>query len=402
MAETRSRFIKTVTFGGYDRTDVDKRLEFLYTQVYDLKNELRESKLTLDKLRKGTDGEKAHEYALAVERAKLTELQVKNEASTERIKRAEEENRAKDKEIAALREELKKVRADLENANSELSAMRAGGDAAALGAVFVEAQKSRDMLLETAETQAQKLKTDSEKLAENIIADADNKAALIIHDAEKRAAEINAEALTKSEQMKVASNNMRATMLEDIGKIGNQIGMLKKAVEDFEQEGLRMIEASEKMIGDTEEELKKGGVPVFTAPGEIKPEYPEEPELKPVDFSAPEEAAPAEKEKKNSGLDKLQAMAEAIGGEKKKSGVNLADLAKQAEALDGSGKKNEPKDNKKSGGVNLADLAKQAQALSGDNGKKSGNNAGKTDAPKKGVNLADLAKQAEALNKGKK
>ena len=51
MAE--SRFIRTVTFGGFDRTDVIRRLESLNGQIYDLKNELREH--THSFKRDGTD-----------------------------------------------------------------------------------------------------------------------------------------------------------------------------------------------------------------------------------------------------------------------------------------------------------------------------------------------------------
>ena len=93
MAETR--FIRTVTFGGYDKSEVDKKLEYLYTQVYDLKNELRETKLTLKEYEKGTEQEKAAESVLAGERAKLTQVQVQNETMTDKLKSAEEDNKAK-------------------------------------------------------------------------------------------------------------------------------------------------------------------------------------------------------------------------------------------------------------------------------------------------------------------
>ncbi|HOA00520.1 hypothetical protein [Ruminococcus sp.] len=50
MAE--ARFIKTVTFGGYEKEAVIKRMEFLNTQVHDLRNELRETKLLLEAYKK--------------------------------------------------------------------------------------------------------------------------------------------------------------------------------------------------------------------------------------------------------------------------------------------------------------------------------------------------------------
>lgn len=365
MAENRSRFIKTVTFGGYERTEVDKRLEALYSQVYDLKNELRESKLMLEKFRKGTEEEEAHESVLAVERAKITEMQVKNETMSDKVKRTEEENKLMEKELTSLREENEKLKTELEEANSELSALRTGGDAAGLGTVFIEAQKSRNMLLSTAQDEAAKMKADSEKFAENIIADADNKAAMIIYEAEKRAAVISAEALAKSDKMEVASQNLKAAMLQDVESIAAHVAELKRAMDAFEAEGMRLVKDSDQLLKDTEAELKRGGVPVFTLPSEIKPEFFDPPTLKPVDFTT---VSSEEAQKKNSELEKLQAMAEALEGKKGgdadtgSGGISLEDLANQVKAIGGE---SSGSDAPASGGLDLAALAAQAEALSG-------------------------------------
>ena len=82
MAETK--FIKISATGGYDKADVDKRLDFLYNLVYDLKNELRESKLLLKNYQDGSDSEKNFENVLSVERAQITQVQVKNENLSEK------------------------------------------------------------------------------------------------------------------------------------------------------------------------------------------------------------------------------------------------------------------------------------------------------------------------------
>lgn len=364
MAE--SRFIKTVTFGGYDRTDVDKRLDGLYLQVCDLKNELRETKLTLESYKKGTDEEKSFEQVLSVERAKLTEVQVKNEAMSEKIKTSDDELKKKDKELAELKEENARLKEELETSNSKLSAYEAGNDAAALGAVFIEAQKSRSMLLDSARQEAQKLEADSKKLAENIITDADNKAAQIIYDTEKFAAESEAFAINKAEEMKVASGNMKAALMTDMESIGVQISALKKVLESFEKNGSVVIAQSEEMINNAKEELRKDGIPVFKMPEHFEAELPPVPELKPVDFSGDSEKAEASK-KKNSDLEKLQAMADAIGGGKSapaSGSVDLDALAKQAEALAGDSKP--AKNSKKGGGaMDLDALAKMAAELNG-------------------------------------
>lgn len=382
MAETR--FIKTVTFGGYDKTDVDKRLDYLYTQVYELKNELREAKLALEKYKKGTEEEKTHEHVLSVERAKLTEVQVKNETMSDKLKAAEEDNKLKDKELEELKKSSAEMKAALDDASSELAALKSGSDAAALSVVFIEAQKSRSMLLDSAKKEAADLEADSKKLAENMIIDADNKAAKIIYDAEKQAAEITADALNKAEEMKSASGNMKASLLEDIGKIGAEVAKLKAVFDEFENSGHKMIAESEALLSSVENELNRDGVPVFKIPEHYEPELPKLPEYKPTDFSRASDAAAA---KKSSDLDKLQAMADSIGGggsgKKEESGsVDLDALAKQAEAIGGG--------NKKGGSSDLEALAKQAEAIGGGNKKKGG-----------GMSLDELAKQAAALG-GKK
>ena len=65
MAETR--FIRTVVFGGYDKGDVDKKLDYIYNLFFDNKNKLRETKLLLDKIRGGADEKDALDSVLAGE-----------------------------------------------------------------------------------------------------------------------------------------------------------------------------------------------------------------------------------------------------------------------------------------------------------------------------------------------
>ena len=68
-----------------------------------------------------------------------------------------------------------------------------------LSKVFIEAQKSADMVRAEADKQAEELKADSQKLSDNIITEANNKAAKIVYAAEKQAAEIEAKAYNDDE-----------------------------------------------------------------------------------------------------------------------------------------------------------------------------------------------------------
>ena len=336
-----SRFIKTVTFGGYDKNDVDKKLESLYTQVYDLKNELRETKLLIEEYKKGTDAEKAQETVIAGERAMLTSAQVQKETLSDKVKLLDDDRKSKEKEIEELKGQLSTVKAQLEEANSRLTVFEAGTDAASLGTVFIEAQKAANTVIETSKAKAEELEKNADKLVQNMVDDANNKASKIIYEAEKRAAEMDAESKNNSEKMNAASENLRAVVLNEVEQYSEQISKLRTVFENFEDMGIAKIQESEELLKRTRKKLADGGVPVFRDPAVIKAEIPPEPEYKKIDNDIADE----KKEKKNEELDKLMAMAQAIGGDKpaedkpsekkeeKKGSVSLDDLMKQAASI---------------------------------------------------------------------
>lgn len=365
MAETR--FIKTVTFGGYDKGDVDKKLEYLYTQVYDLKNELRETKLMLNKFKEGTSEEAAHESVLSNERNKLTEMQVKNEAMSERLKSAEDDNKKKEAELVTLRQAKAELEEALADANTKLAASSGGGDAAMFGVVFAEAQKSANLIVSTAKQQAEDLENDSKKLAENTVIEANNKAAKIIYDAEKRAAEITADAENNSAKMEAATGNMKATMLNEVTRIGAEVAKLKKVLTEFRDTGLSMIDKSEALIEDTKADLTSGGIPVFKDPALHDPFVPEAPVYQETDNSY-ETGMDEQSKKKNEELEKLKAMAESIGDKKtddkkqQSSGPDLSALSKQAAALKG-GDDSKKEEAPKKDTPNLGDLLSKAKSI---------------------------------------
>lgn len=384
MAEQRTRFIRTVPFGGYDRTDVDKRLENLYTQLYDLKAQLREAKLMLEKVKKGSDADAAQEYALATERAKLTEYQVKNETCTEKLRRAEDDLKAKDSQIEQLKAELERAKEECSEAKSKLDMLNSNGDASVFGAIFTEAQKSKEMILSASKEEARKLEDSSKELAGKILTDADNKAAQIIYEAEHEAADVLARAQQQAEQMKVASENLHSVLLEDVKSLSERVSSLKTVIGDFEQASSGMLDDAAEILSESEDELTAGGVPVFRSPREIKPQYPEEPEITPVEFSEqketqkPKESPKPEESKKQQELEKLKEMAQSMEGGPKKpeheapapkqGGKSLEELARQAASLGGAAKPETPpkKEPPKKKGVDLAALAKQAEALGKD------------------------------------
>lgn len=357
MAETR--FIKTVEFGGYDRNDVIKRLEFLNTQVFDLKNELRETKLLMEEYKKGSDEEKAHEAVLAQEKVKMTSLQVQNETTSAKLKAAEEDRAKLSEELEALKASNAAVIKELEDAKSKIAAMEAGSEAVALSQVFISAQKSAEELKANAAKEAEDKKQQADALVKEMIDDANHTAAEIVYEAEKKAAETDAESKNAAEKMKVASNNLRAVMLEDVETLSKQVAELNDAFESLKS---KSAEAS-RLLKVTENRLTEGGVPEFKLPENFEAKLPDAPEPR---------KAPEQQKKSNARLDELAKMAAAIGGgeapaekaDDKKSGNSLDDILKQAQSLgkDDDGGKSDKK-GKKSGGVDLEELMKQANAL---------------------------------------
>ncbi|MBO4493189.1 MAG: plectin [Ruminococcus sp.] len=349
MAEPR--FIKTVTFGGYEKEAVVKRIEFLNEQVHDLRNELRETKLLNEAYKKGTEQEKALETVLSEERAKLTQIQVQNNTLSLKLKATDDENSNLLVEIKSLKDEIAELKDKLKAAESKCAALMAQDEAMALSNVFIEAQKSSSMLEGAAKSKAAEIEFKTKKLAEDIVSEANTEAEQIIFEAERTAAEKIAEAKNQAEQMSVASNNLRASVLDNVNSLKKHMGLVRDALEGFRKEGLsRLIEADE-CLNRTENALKEGGIPVFKQPEVFEPEIPERPELLSEKMKSNED-----KRKKQEELDKLKQMADSIGGKKDDDAKDAADKEQK-----NSGDK--PEGEKKGGKIDLAALAAKANSI---------------------------------------
>lgn len=354
MAEPR--FIKTVTFGGYEKEAVVRRIEYLNEQVHDLRNELRETKLQMEAYKKGTEPEKALESVLSEERAKLTQVQVQNNTLSLKLKATEDENNNLQEEIKKLKNEISEIQDKLKATESKCAALMAQDEAMALSNVFIEAQKSSSMLEGTAKSKAAEIEFKTKKLAESIVSEANVEAEQIIFEAERTAAEKIAEAKSKAEQMEVASNNLRASVLENVNSLKKHMGLVRDSLEGFRKDGIgRLIEADE-CLNKTEATLKEGGVPVFKQPEVFEPEVPERPMLLSEKIKNEDD-----KRKQQEELDKLKHMAESIGAKKDDDKKNDD---KKDETADGQQKNNEKTDGgEKKGKIDLAALAAKANSI---------------------------------------
>ena len=354
-----SRFIKTVTYGGYDKADVIRRLEFLNEQLFSLKNELRETKLLLESSKNGKEIQKSIETVLAGERAKLTEVQVQNETLSTKIKAVEDSNRKYEEEIKKLTASLEEANSKLSDANTQLAASNTDDEALALSAVFIEAKKSADMLENSAKEKADQLQNSAAEAAEESIAYANDESAMIIYEAECKAADIIANAKNSAGNLGASYENIRSSVLSKINALGEQLTNVKDAIAKLEENSVSNLSECDEMLKKAEDTLNESEVPSIDEPAKYTPEYPERPKR-----TAEHELIEARKRKEE--LDKLKQMAESLGDNNdKEAPVDSSAPAKEETApADASDNKDNNNNNSKKGGkIDLAMLAKQAQAL---------------------------------------
>lgn len=305
----QSAFIKTTAFGGYDKTDVDNALELLYSKVFSLENELRKERALLAGYQQGKDENAVSEEVLAEDKKLLAEAQGKCKALEEKVERLNAEISLKDNAIDDLTAKLNSASEALENANRSLE-LAGLNNSEALSKVFIEAQKSADMLVNDSRKQAEDLKADSLKLTENMVIEANNKAAVIVYNAEKKAAETEACSRSAVEELKAASTNLKASMLSDIQNIGGIILTIKELLNSLETSGSELISRSEEVLKGAQDTLTAGGIPEFTRPEAVVAAVPEAPQLVEPDRSYI--TAPASDENVESDLDMLMNMAMSI------------------------------------------------------------------------------------------
>ena len=251
-----TRYIKTVAFGGFDKTDVLNHLEHLNSQVYDLKNELRDAKYLLEAYRSGSSSEKACETALAEERTILSKYQVANESLSTKLTAALEENSACQQQIRSLKKEIEDLNVKLKSSNDMIIALQAGTEAAALGNVFIEAQKASDMLVGEAKSKSAQINYDAKKAADDTIAGANKLAEEIVREAERNAADTLAEAEKKAEEMTLASNSVRSAVTKNADILAKGIGTLKYLLDDLSRTSSSALEQSDKLLSDMSAALR--------------------------------------------------------------------------------------------------------------------------------------------------
>ncbi len=378
---SESKFIKTTTFGGYDKADADAYFEKLCDAIFNLQNELDKAKSLYSLIEeKKIDPHEALKTTIDQQAKKLSDAQKQNKMLEKDVENLKEENDAKAKEIDQLKTKIKKFEDKLADAELTISGYKSGDETAAFGVVFVEAKKTAGKLVEEARKEASEVEEDSRKLAENMIKEANNKAAKIIYDAEKKAAEVEAMSKEENQNLTISTQNIKAVALKDIDIID----------ENF-KEVVSSLESVIKLIDMSRQELVKGEIPHIEHLVNIDPNLPPIPEFEQIDnnYMYGNEKAKEEKEKAQQELEKMMAKAKTIAT----GGIDLNTLSQQANSLIDDKPKQQQAKKPKDGAVDLADLLKQADKLAFEGEKP------EKEKSSQSIDLNALAAQAEALNK---
>ena len=279
-------FLKTVSFGGFDKKDVLAYVDELNTKIYTLEAELDEKKALLESAGGAGDNSEKYEELLAADKAKITELQTNNDSLKLQMKTMEDDLANKDKEIEALKAQNAELEEQLQEAKNK--AASGGGESSAmdLSNVFLEAQKTANTIVTQAKENARKMDEDAKKLANQVVDDANGKASTIVKNADEKASKILSDAEDKSSEMRAAADKIRKQVEEEIAEIDENVVKLKEVLEMFSSESLSRLDEAKAQLDNAQSVVKKSGAPVASAPA-AKPAPAPAPAPAPVVEEAP-------------------------------------------------------------------------------------------------------------------
>ncbi len=265
-------FLKTVNFGGFDKKDVLAYVDELNTKIYTLQAELDEKKALLEEAGGGNGvSDEKYEELLAADKAKITELQASNESLNNQLGTIAGELAEKDKEIEDLKAQNAALEEELQEAKSKVATGSPDSSAMDLGNVFLEAQKSANMIVTQAKENARKMDEDAKRLANQVVDDANGKAATIVNkadeeasskvkEANEKASRILSDAEDKSEAMKSASEALKASVKAEVDEIESKVADLREILEMFSSDSFAKLDEAKTRIEETQA-IVSGAVP---------------------------------------------------------------------------------------------------------------------------------------------
>lgn len=266
-------FLKTVSFGGFDKKDVLNYVDELNTKIYTLQEELEQKNNLLEQSDSGAEVNEKYEKLLAEDKKKIADLQTSNDSLKNQMKTLQDESAEKDKEIADLKNKNAQLENELIDAkNKAAAASSVDANAMDLTNVFMEAQKTANTIVTQAKANSKKMDEDAKRLANQVVDDANSKASTIVKsadekankliiDAEARSSAIIADAEDRSAEMKAAAAEMKAMILAEVSEMGNRVKNIRDAIENLHGDSTQRLDATHKTIEDSMEFFKNGQIP---------------------------------------------------------------------------------------------------------------------------------------------
>ena len=261
-------FLKTVSFGGFDKKDVLAYVDELNTKIYTLEAELDEKKALLESAGGTGDNSEKYEELLAADKAKITELQTNNDSLKLQMKSMEDELAEKDKEIEALKAQNAELEEQLQEAKNKAASGSGESSALDLSNVFIEAQKTANTIVTQAKENARKMDEDAKKLANQVVDDANGKASTIVKNADEKASKILSDAEDKSSEMRAVADTVKKQIEDEIAEVDENVVKLKEVLEMFSSESLARLNEAKEQLDSAQSVVKKGGAAVNAA---VKP-----------------------------------------------------------------------------------------------------------------------------------
>jgi len=297
-----SGFLRSVSFGGFDKKDVLAYVDDLNTKIYTLEADLEDAKKKAGSGKGGHfEGKEEYEQLLAKERAKSSEFMAKVDTLNLTIQSNESVIADKDKEIESLKAKIE----ELENAKpAEQQDTTASFD---IGSVFIEAKKSADKIVSEARAAVKKMDADAKALAEQVIDEANGKAQTIVSEANEKAEDILRNAENKSAELERMSHDVQSKIKNTIDSMFDNISKISDTISDFSRGSTISLEKAKSIITEAQNSIDSGAkskpAPKVEIP--VKVEAPK--------FEAPKYEEPAAYTKKvpNDGLADLVAQIEA-------------------------------------------------------------------------------------------
>lgn len=268
-----SNFLRTVRVGGFDKKDVLNFVEDLNAKIHALEASLNEKSEALTALADSSvdtaqydDMVSEKDEEISVLNEKIQRIQEENTSLKTKIDELNNEMDEKfkhfedyKKQNARLDRELRELRETKSKSTSDIIAEKNALD---LSKVFIEAQKSANLIIEQANETADRINSDAKKDAEKIVSDSKIKSESIIKSAEMQANQIITSAEDKSAEMRAAAEASKKVISDELADVDTNITNLTEVLKLFSDESLHRISSARKVLDDVQISLSKGEVPV--------------------------------------------------------------------------------------------------------------------------------------------